>query len=296
MCTHATGLLADGWVEDGEIECPLHQARFDIRTGKALCEPATEDLRTYPVKVEGGDVLIDLERAGAAPEQASPTPAEPGDGEAGSGTTARSDDDRENRCEWRARDERERQRRPLREAIRVAGERSHAHPGLGLHRSGHLRPRGGAHLPRPHLELRGARSRAAQCRRFHPLQRGADARRRGARRGRLDQRVREPLPAPGGRILPRAQRHDQGVRLPLSSMDLQSQRRSHRRAVPARRCRQGRHARGLPAREPRPAQAQRHHPPRRRVRVLCGRRWSRSPTISAPRCCASSRRRSTAAS
>jgi apoptosis-inducing factor 3 len=43
MCTHATGLLADGWVEDGAVECPLHQARFDIRTGKALCAPATED-------------------------------------------------------------------------------------------------------------------------------------------------------------------------------------------------------------------------------------------------------------
>ena len=77
MCTHAEGLLADGWVEDGAIECPLHQARFDIRTGKALCAPATEDLRTYPVKVEAGDVLIDLERPGAAREQASPTPAGP---------------------------------------------------------------------------------------------------------------------------------------------------------------------------------------------------------------------------
>jgi anthranilate 1,2-dioxygenase large subunit len=60
MCTHATGLLADGWVEDGAIECPLHQARFDIRTGKALGEPATEDLRTYQVKIEGADILIDL--------------------------------------------------------------------------------------------------------------------------------------------------------------------------------------------------------------------------------------------
>ena len=60
MCTHATGLLADGWVEDDTIECPLHQARFDIRTGKALCEPATEDLRTYAVKIEGADILIDF--------------------------------------------------------------------------------------------------------------------------------------------------------------------------------------------------------------------------------------------
>ena len=66
MCTHAAGLLADGWVEDGAIECPLHQARFDIRTGRALCEPATEDLRTYPVEVRDGDVLIDLERAAAS--------------------------------------------------------------------------------------------------------------------------------------------------------------------------------------------------------------------------------------
>jgi phenylpropionate dioxygenase-like ring-hydroxylating dioxygenase large terminal subunit len=93
MCTHAVGLLADGWVEDGEIECPLHQARFDIRTGKAMCAPATEDLRTYPIRVEGGDVQIDLERPGAVPEQASPTPAEP-PAKTG-GTTARSGRDRE---------------------------------------------------------------------------------------------------------------------------------------------------------------------------------------------------------
>ena len=72
MCTHAIGLLAEGFVEDGEIECPLHQARFDIRTGKALCEPATEDLLTYPVKVEAGDVLIDLERPGALCVSLSP--------------------------------------------------------------------------------------------------------------------------------------------------------------------------------------------------------------------------------
>jgi anthranilate 1,2-dioxygenase large subunit len=96
MCTHATGLLADGWVEDGQIECPLHQARFDIRTGKALCAPATEDLRTYPVKVEGGDVLIDLECHGAVRQQASPTPAEPlATAGSGGGTSARCDDNRE---------------------------------------------------------------------------------------------------------------------------------------------------------------------------------------------------------
>ena len=95
-CTHAEALLADGWVEDGEIECPLHQARFDIRTGKALCEPAIEDLRTYAVKVEAGDVLIDLGRPGTVRGQASPTPAEPlAKAEVGGGTTAQTDRNRE---------------------------------------------------------------------------------------------------------------------------------------------------------------------------------------------------------
>jgi 3-phenylpropionate/trans-cinnamate dioxygenase ferredoxin subunit len=60
VCTHAYALLSDGFLEDGCIECPLHQARFDIRTGQALCAPATLDLKTYPVKVEGEDVLIGI--------------------------------------------------------------------------------------------------------------------------------------------------------------------------------------------------------------------------------------------
>jgi 3-phenylpropionate/trans-cinnamate dioxygenase ferredoxin subunit len=58
VCTHAFALLSDGFLEDGCIECPLHQARFDIRTGKALCEPATVDLATYPVRVDGDDVFV----------------------------------------------------------------------------------------------------------------------------------------------------------------------------------------------------------------------------------------------
>ena len=62
VCTHAFALLSDGFLEDGCIECPLHQARFDIRTGKALCAPATQDVRTFPVKVDGEDILVGLER------------------------------------------------------------------------------------------------------------------------------------------------------------------------------------------------------------------------------------------
>ncbi len=65
ICTHALALLADGFVEsgDGTVECPLHQALFDIRTGKALCAPATEDLAVYPVRLEGGDILVDVNAA-----------------------------------------------------------------------------------------------------------------------------------------------------------------------------------------------------------------------------------------
>ena len=60
VCTHAYALLSDGFLEDGCIECPLHQARFDIRTGRAMCAPATSDIRVYPVKVDDGDILVDL--------------------------------------------------------------------------------------------------------------------------------------------------------------------------------------------------------------------------------------------
>jgi phenylpropionate dioxygenase-like ring-hydroxylating dioxygenase large terminal subunit len=73
ICTHAHASLADGFVEGDTIECPLHQALFDIRTGKALCGPATEDLKIYPVKVEGADVLIDLQDTDPASE---PIPAD----------------------------------------------------------------------------------------------------------------------------------------------------------------------------------------------------------------------------
>jgi anthranilate 1,2-dioxygenase large subunit len=62
-CTHEFASLADGFVEaeDGSVECPLHQVLFDIRTGRALCTPATEDIKVYPVKIDGSDILIDLD-------------------------------------------------------------------------------------------------------------------------------------------------------------------------------------------------------------------------------------------
>ena len=59
VCTHQFALLSDGYVEDGCVECPLHQARFDLRTGQAMCAPATQSIRVYPVRVEGNDILVD---------------------------------------------------------------------------------------------------------------------------------------------------------------------------------------------------------------------------------------------
>ncbi len=60
VCSHEFALLADGWLEDGCIECPLHAAQFDVRTGKALSAPAEENIAVYPIKVEGDDLLVQL--------------------------------------------------------------------------------------------------------------------------------------------------------------------------------------------------------------------------------------------
>jgi 3-phenylpropionate/trans-cinnamate dioxygenase ferredoxin subunit len=61
ICTHEEAYLADGLVIGDVIECPMHQGRFRIATGKALGAPVCVDLKTYPVKVEAGDVFIEIE-------------------------------------------------------------------------------------------------------------------------------------------------------------------------------------------------------------------------------------------
>ncbi|MFA7680130.1 MAG: non-heme iron oxygenase ferredoxin subunit [Pigmentiphaga sp.] len=61
VCTHQYALLTDGYVEDGCVECPLHQAQFDLRTGEAKCAPATEAIRVYPTKVENDDIYVCLD-------------------------------------------------------------------------------------------------------------------------------------------------------------------------------------------------------------------------------------------
>src|SRR3954466_8181133 len=58
VCTHEFALLSQGFVEGREIECPLHQARFDITTGKCLAAPATVDINRYAVRIEAGEIFV----------------------------------------------------------------------------------------------------------------------------------------------------------------------------------------------------------------------------------------------
>jgi naphthalene 1,2-dioxygenase system ferredoxin subunit len=60
ICTHGNARLCDGFLEGHEIECPLHQGKFDIRNGKAMCAPLTEDVKIYPVKIEGTRVFVEV--------------------------------------------------------------------------------------------------------------------------------------------------------------------------------------------------------------------------------------------
>jgi nitrite reductase/ring-hydroxylating ferredoxin subunit len=60
ICSHAHASLAEGFVIDDTVECPLHGACFSLRTGEALSAPATDPVRTYPVRVEGEDILVGI--------------------------------------------------------------------------------------------------------------------------------------------------------------------------------------------------------------------------------------------
>ena len=60
LCTHGAARLSDGFLEGREIECPFHQGRFDVCTGKALCAPLTENIRVYPVRIENKRVFVNM--------------------------------------------------------------------------------------------------------------------------------------------------------------------------------------------------------------------------------------------
>ncbi|QJD71439.1 non-heme iron oxygenase ferredoxin subunit [Marinobacterium sp. LSUCC0821] len=60
LCSHGRVRLSDGFIEDGAIECPIHQGKFCIKTGKALCAPLTTDIETYPLRIVGDQIEVQL--------------------------------------------------------------------------------------------------------------------------------------------------------------------------------------------------------------------------------------------
>jgi len=61
LCTHDDGPLGQGHLHGDQIECPRHGARFDVRSGRALTLPAVVPIPTFEVKIEGDEVLVDVD-------------------------------------------------------------------------------------------------------------------------------------------------------------------------------------------------------------------------------------------
>lgn len=61
-CTHGQVSLSEGERDGLVVECFLHGARFDLRTGAVLCPPATQPVKSYSTRIEGDDVLVEIER------------------------------------------------------------------------------------------------------------------------------------------------------------------------------------------------------------------------------------------
>jgi 3-phenylpropionate/trans-cinnamate dioxygenase ferredoxin subunit len=60
VCTHDGGPLGEGFLEGDQIECPRHGARFDVKTGKALTLPAVLPVNSYPVRVDGDEIKVEM--------------------------------------------------------------------------------------------------------------------------------------------------------------------------------------------------------------------------------------------
>jgi 3-phenylpropionate/trans-cinnamate dioxygenase ferredoxin subunit len=62
QCTHAEASIAEGevWAEECEIECPKHGSAFSLTTGEPLTLPATQPVPVYGVRIDGGDVLVEV--------------------------------------------------------------------------------------------------------------------------------------------------------------------------------------------------------------------------------------------
>ena len=58
VCTHSYASLSEGDLSGPEVECPLHGALFNVKSGAAITPPATEALRIFQVRLEGDDILV----------------------------------------------------------------------------------------------------------------------------------------------------------------------------------------------------------------------------------------------
>ncbi|MDO8277506.1 MAG: non-heme iron oxygenase ferredoxin subunit [Burkholderiaceae bacterium] len=61
VCTHEEAWLSEGYLDGDCIECPLHAAVYEVRTGRLRGGPMCPDLKTYPIRIEGSEVFIDLD-------------------------------------------------------------------------------------------------------------------------------------------------------------------------------------------------------------------------------------------
>ena len=61
LCSHGNAKLCEGFVEDDRVECPFHQAQFSLRDGTVHCGPATEPVRTWPLRIDNGRVWLQLD-------------------------------------------------------------------------------------------------------------------------------------------------------------------------------------------------------------------------------------------
>jgi 3-phenylpropionate/trans-cinnamate dioxygenase ferredoxin subunit len=59
-CSHAQGPLSEGEFDGSKVICPWHGACFDVHTGRALSRPATLDVKSYPVRLQGDEIWVEL--------------------------------------------------------------------------------------------------------------------------------------------------------------------------------------------------------------------------------------------
>ena len=60
ICSHAFARLSEGYLDGDCIECPVHQAVFNVKSGEVVAPPAEQPVRTFPCRVEGDDVFVDV--------------------------------------------------------------------------------------------------------------------------------------------------------------------------------------------------------------------------------------------